>query len=56
VDTNGNQIWQKTFEGGLYTSPIIAVDRLILPLTNSKTLLMSLDSNGNPQWSFIPSK
>jgi outer membrane protein assembly factor BamB len=56
VDTNGNQIWQKTFEGGLYTSPIVAMDRLILPLTNSKTLLMSLDSNGNTQWSFIPSK
>ncbi len=58
VDFNGNQLWTKTFNGKLYTSPVFVTDRLYIAITGSSdsTLLVALDTTGNQKWSFVRPK
>lgn len=56
LDMNGNQVWNKPFNGKLYTAPVKAGDLILVAPIGTDELLFALDSNGNQKWSFIPEK
>lgn len=56
LDLNGNEVWNKPFNGKLYTSPVKAGDLILVAPIGTDELLFALDSNGNQKWSFIPEK
>jgi outer membrane protein assembly factor BamB len=56
LDLNGNKLWNKTFTGKLYTSPVKAGDLILVTQTGGDELLFALDANGNQKWAFIPEK
>jgi len=52
LNLDGGQVWQKTFEGNLYSSPIVLEDKLIIGLTDSDDVIAAIDFNGNPIWTY----
>jgi len=58
IDFKGNPLWSKTFNGKLYTSPVLQSDRIYIAITGStdNSLLVALDTSGNQKWSFVPPK
>ncbi len=56
LDLNGNGVWNKPFNGKLYTSPVKAGDLILVAPIGTDELLFALDKNGNQKWSFIPEK
>jgi eukaryotic-like serine/threonine-protein kinase len=56
IDLNGNKLWNKQFNGKLYTSPVKSGDLILVAQTGGDELLFALDANGNQKWAFIPEK
>ncbi len=56
VDTTGKVLWNKPINGKLYTTPVLAGDRILIATTQSEPLLVALDQSGNQVWTFTPPK
>jgi outer membrane protein assembly factor BamB len=54
---SGNPRWNKAFEKSqFYAGPFLADNLLLVPQTGVDQLLMALDLNGAPMWTFTPGK
>lgn len=56
IGFNGQQIWPRTISGKLYGSPVVAGERIVVPVLQGEKLLMAFDLEGNQTWSYAPSK
>ena len=54
--SNGQKLWSHAINGKLYTSPVIAGDKILIAITSADKLLTVLDSKGNETWSFAVPK
>jgi len=55
VDFNGQALWgPKPVSGKLYTSPLVAGDKIIVASMQGDETLVSFDFNGNIVWSYPP--
>jgi outer membrane protein assembly factor BamB len=55
----GEKLWTRTINGKLYSTPVVAGDKLIVPITPNAAgdkLLQAYDTKGNESWSFVPPK
>lgn len=50
------EMWKQTINGKLYTTPVVAGDKLIVAVTQGDKLLQALDLNGQLSWSFVAPK
>lgn len=50
----GESRWNRTFNGKLYSSPVIAGNRIIIGIIQGDNLIVALDSNGSELWTFTP--
>ena len=48
-------VWTRTIEGQVYSTPILAGDKIFIGVKGS-VLLQAFDLNGNLVWSFTPGK
>ena len=55
-DLQGNIRWNKSYDGSVYTTPVIAGDNILVTLFKADKLLVALDMNGNELWSYTPAK
>jgi len=55
-DLAGKQLWNRTINGKLYTTPVLAGDRILVGVTQGDQLLVTFDQNGNQGWSFAVPK
>ncbi len=57
VDFNGKILWNRPINGKLYTTPVLAGDKiLVTPVSTDPALLFAFDQNGNQLWTFTPPK
>jgi outer membrane protein assembly factor BamB len=60
VDLEGNPLWERQIlgdngrESKLFTSPVVAGDRILVAPMNIGQVLVALDLNGNRLWDFTP--
>ena len=54
--SNGNPTWNKNLGGEIYPGPVVAGDLILVTPVKADALLIAVDLNGNPKWSFIPAK
>jgi outer membrane protein assembly factor BamB len=54
VDFQGKILWNKQIGGKIYTSPVEAGDQILIAPIGAGPLLISIDFDGNPKWSFTP--
>ena len=54
--SNGNPRWNKVLGGEIYPGPVAAGDLILITPVKVDALLIAVDFNGNPKWSFIPAK
>jgi eukaryotic-like serine/threonine-protein kinase len=52
VDFNGQNLWQKDINGKLYSSPVVAGDRVIVGINDGDAVLKALDFKGVELWSY----
>jgi len=52
INFNGEIVWTRSINGKLYTSPVVAGERVVLGVTGGDHLLVALDLRGNDLWSF----
>jgi outer membrane protein assembly factor BamB len=52
----GESRWNRTFNGKLYSSPVVTANRLIIGILQGDNLIVALDSNGSELWTFTPAK
>ena len=52
LNSDGGQIWQRTIEGNLYSSPVVLEDKLLIGITAGENVITALDFNGNPIWTY----
>jgi eukaryotic-like serine/threonine-protein kinase len=52
----GESRWNRTFNGKLYSSPVVAENRLFIGIVQGDSLMVALDSNGSELWKFAPAK
>ena len=54
LSLDGKKVWTHNFtKGKLYTTPVVAGDRLVVAITQGDSALVALDFNGSQVWSFI---
>lgn len=53
---SGERLWSKTFDGKLYTGPVVVGDRLAVGITGGNSFLTLVSSNGQDVWTFVPPK
>lgn len=56
IDPTGKALWNKTINGKLYTTPVLAGDRILVATTQAEPLLVAFDQSGNQAWTFSPPK
>jgi outer membrane protein assembly factor BamB len=56
IEYNGNNRWEQTIGGKLYTSPALAGDKILVAPTGIEAYLIAFDINGTQVWQFIPEK
>jgi outer membrane protein assembly factor BamB len=54
--SSGNPRWNKILGGEIYASPIVSGDLILITPVKTDALLMAVDLDGNPKWSFTPVK
>jgi eukaryotic-like serine/threonine-protein kinase len=52
----GESRWNRSFNGKLYSSPVVTGNRLFIGVVQGDNLLVALDSNGSELWTFTPVK
>jgi eukaryotic-like serine/threonine-protein kinase len=52
----GEARWNRAFNGKLYSSPVVAGNRIIIGIVQGDNLVIALDSNGSELWKFTPAK
>ncbi len=56
LDLAGKQLWNRTINGKLYSTPVLAGDRILVGVTQGDQLLVTFDQQGNQGWSFAVPK
>ncbi|MCC6146637.1 MAG: PQQ-binding-like beta-propeller repeat protein [Anaerolineaceae bacterium] len=52
VDGNGQRLWEKQINGKLYSSLVVAEDRIVAGVNDGDAVLKAFDFNGSELWSF----
>lgn len=52
----GERTWSNTYEGPLYTGPVVLNDQLALGISNKETFLRLLNASGQGVWTFTAPK
>ncbi|MEW6178436.1 MAG: PQQ-binding-like beta-propeller repeat protein [Chloroflexota bacterium] len=52
----GERLWSRSFEGKLYTGPVVAGDRLAVGIAEGKEFLKMVSLDGQDLWTFVPPK
>ncbi len=53
---DGERLWSKSFEGKLYTGPVVVGERLAVGIAGGKEFLKMVSLEGQDVWSFVPPK
>jgi outer membrane protein assembly factor BamB len=50
----GESRWNRSFNGKLYSNPVVAGNRIIIGIIQGDYMIAALDSNGSELWTFTP--
>lgn len=56
VDYSGSVLWSQAVGGKLYTTPVLAGDKILVATTGKDEIVFALDKNGTSSWAFVPEK
>lgn len=56
VDTQGQNTWNQTLDGKLYSAPVAGSDLILVAPVEGQSLLIALDQTGTQKWAFTPVK
>jgi outer membrane protein assembly factor BamB len=56
LDYNGTTLWNRAVGGKLYTTPVLASDKILVATTGKDEIIFAFDKSGNQLWAFIPEK
>ncbi|MHB0924599.1 MAG: PQQ-binding-like beta-propeller repeat protein [Bellilinea sp.] len=56
MNFDGERLWSKTFEGKLYTGPILMDDKLLVGVALGESPLKMINAASQDVWTFIPPK
>ena len=56
MSLDGERLWSRTFEGKLYTGPVVIGDRLAVGIAGGKEFLKMVSLDGQDLWTFVPPK
>jgi outer membrane protein assembly factor BamB len=56
LDLSGKLISSRPVSDKLYSSPVLAGDKILIPFSGKDQLIIAIDQNGNQLWTFAPPK
>jgi len=56
VDRLGKPLWNQPIKVTIYSSPVLAGDVILITPQGGDSLLVALNLNGSPKWSYTPAK